>query len=84
MVAIAACETLAFLIVAALDGWAPGLGNVTLPRPDGYYALLLLGGVLVAGSSERGAPGATNRRAGPAVPPASPPAPGRRWSSPDW
>ena len=47
MVAIAACETLAFLIVAALDGWAPGLGNVTLPRPDGYYALLLLGGVLV-------------------------------------
>lgn len=46
MVGIAACETLAYLIVAALDGWAPGLGNVTLPRPDGYYALLMLGGVL--------------------------------------
>jgi hypothetical protein len=46
IVAVAACETLAFLIEAALDGWAPGLGNVTLPRPDGYYALLVLGGVL--------------------------------------
>ena len=83
MVAIAACETLAFLIVAALDGWAPGLGNVTLPRPDGYYALLLLGGVLVV-VPRSGAPAATNRRAGPAVPRALPPAPGRRWSSPDW
>jgi hypothetical protein len=58
MVAVAACETLAFLIVAALDGWVPGLGNVTLPRPDGYYTLLLLGGVLVL---RRGGAGSTGR-----------------------
>jgi len=60
MVAVAACETLAFLIEAALDGWAPGLGNVTLPRPDGYYALLLLGGVLFLVLRSGGA--ASNRR----------------------
>lgn len=47
MVTVAACETLAFLIVAALNGWVPGLASVTPLRPDGYYALLLLGGVLV-------------------------------------
>jgi hypothetical protein len=61
MVAVAAFETVAFLIVAALDGWVPGLDNVTLPRPDGYYALLLLGGVLVLVLRRGGAAGSEPR-----------------------
>jgi hypothetical protein len=47
VVGVAAFETLAYLISGSLSGWATGIGNVPLPRPDGYYSLLLLAGVLL-------------------------------------
>lgn len=60
VVAAAAFETLAFLISGSLSGWATGAFDVPLPRPDGYYSLLLLAGVLLlilrrrSGTSEDG------------------------------
>jgi hypothetical protein len=47
VVGVAAFETLAYLISGTLQAWATGIGNVPLPRPDGYYSLLLLAGVLL-------------------------------------
>src|ERR1019366_863584 len=46
VVGVAAFETLAYLISGSLSGWGTGIGNVPLPRPEGYYSLLLLAGVL--------------------------------------
>jgi len=47
VVGVAAFETLAYLISATLQGWATGVSDVPIPRPDGYYSLLLLAGVLL-------------------------------------
>lgn len=47
VVGVAAFETLAYLISGSLSGWGTGIGNVPLPRPEGYYSLLLLAGVLL-------------------------------------
>ena len=48
VVSVAAFETLTFLISGTLQAWTTGVASVLpLPRPDGYYSLLLLAGVLL-------------------------------------
>ena len=47
VVAVIAFETLGDLLAGTLEGWIAGAGNVPVPRPDGYYSFVLLGGVLL-------------------------------------
>ena len=47
VVGVAAFETLGYLISSTLLAWDAGMPDVPLPRPDGYFSLLLLTGVLL-------------------------------------
>jgi hypothetical protein len=47
VVGVSAFGTLAYLIAATLMGWVTGPSDLPLPRPDGYFSLLLLAGVLL-------------------------------------
>lgn len=47
VVVVAAISTLAMLASTTLNAWTAGDGSVPLPRPDGYYFLILLAGVLL-------------------------------------